>query len=104
MQSYKITSFDLEIKRDGNKDKKKGLKIALTTFCKDLWATALASKSFFKDKLSNNTTMNAMFAIGIKKNSPRPLVSSRKYTSKLRINVAHPLVVWNWTENVLSSP
>lgn len=37
------------------------------TFCKDLRATALASKSFFKDKLSNNTTMNAMFAIGIKK-------------------------------------
>lgn len=91
MQSYKITSFGLEIKRDGNKDKKKGLKIALMTFCKDLRATALASKSFFKDKLSNNTTMNAMFAIGIK-NSPRPLVSSRKYTSKLNINVAHPLV------------
>lgn len=72
------------------------------TFCKDLRATALASKSFFKDKFSNNTTMNAMFAIGIK-NSPRPLVSSRKYTSKLNINVAHPLVFWNWTENVLSS-
>lgn len=67
MQSYKITSFGLEIKRDGNKDKKKWLKIALTTFCKDLRATAVASKSFFKDKLSNNTTMNAMFAIGIKK-------------------------------------
>lgn len=91
MQSYKITSLGLEIKRDGNKDKKKGLKIALTTFCKDLRATALASKSFFKDKFSNNTTMNAMFAIGIK-NSPRPLVSSRKYTSKLNINVALPLV------------
>lgn len=91
MQSYKITSSGLEIKRDGNKDKKKGLKIALMTFCKDLRATALASKSFFKDKFSNNTTMNAMFAIGIK-NSPRPLVSSRKYTSKLNINVAHPLV------------
>lgn len=72
------------------------------TFCKDLRATALASKSFFKDKFSNNTTMIAMFAIGIK-NSPRPLVSSRKYTSKLNINVAHPLVFWNWTENVLSS-
>lgn len=91
MQSYKITSSGLEIKRDGNKDKKKWLKIALTTFCKDLRATALASKSFFKDKLSNNTTMNAMFAIGIK-NSPRPLVSSQQYTSKLNINVAHPLV------------
>lgn len=68
MQSYEITSFGLEIIRDRNKDKKKkGLKIALMTFCKDLRATALASKSSFKDKLSNNTTMNAMFAIGIKK-------------------------------------
>lgn len=74
------------------KIRKKGLKIALMTFCKDLRATALASKSFFKDKFSNNTTMNAMFAIGIKKNSARPLVSSQKYTSKLNINVAHPLV------------
>lgn len=27
MQSYKITSSGLEIKRDGNKDKKKGLKL-----------------------------------------------------------------------------
>lgn len=27
MQSYKITSSCLEIKRDGNKDKKKGLKL-----------------------------------------------------------------------------